>query len=445
MRRRVRRFVCALFGASVAVTHCSQALVTQTPAFPGALGFGAFATGGRGGNLYHVTNLDDRGPGSLREGVEHSNGPRTILFDVGGYVVLESILRVGSNLTIAGQSAPGEGIGLRGSEVSFSGSHNVVVRHLRIRQGPAPRQQKKSAINITRGKDMIFEHVSVQWGCWDTIDMNGCENITFQDCIIGPGIAPQRFGCLCQSEKVSFIRNLWISNKSRNPKAKGTIRYVNNVVYNWGGTGFVGGHSAANHYADLINNYFIKGPSSTGPFAGQFTATDCIYQSGNWIDLNCDGRLDGLPALPEDFARTKGPSLQVAPGVSGEPPWTPDSAAVACEEILRAAGASMHRDAVDNRLIADLASFGTRGQIISDPEDMGGFGVITGGPPPKDTDRDGLPDEWEIAHGLDPRVPDSNKLAVSGYTQLEEYLNSLTAPGRTGARPNPGASRNQGH
>jgi hypothetical protein len=419
---------------------------TNLPAFPGALGFGARATGGRGGAVYHVTNLNDRGPDSLREGVEHAAGPRTIVFDVGGYIPLQGILRVGSDLTIAGQSAPGEGIGLRGSEVSFSGAHNVIVRHLRIRQGLAARQDKKSAVNITRGRDMIFDHLSIQWGRWDTVDMNGCENITFQDCIIGPGVAPQRFGCLCQCEKVSFIRNLWISNQSRNPKAKGTIQYINNVVYNWGVTGFVGGHSGTNHYADLINNYFIKGPSSGGPFAGQFTATDFIYQTGNWVDLDRNGRLDGRAVAPEDFGRQDAPTFVDAPKVTGCVPWVPDSAQVAYEKILAGAGACLHRDSVDQRLVADLASLGQRGQTVRDPEEMGGFGTIAGGPAPTDTDGDGLPDVWETAHGLDPKVADSNQVAASGYTQLEEYLNWLAAPhavaarGKTGERASPASS-----
>jgi hypothetical protein len=412
---------------------------TNLPAFPGALGFGARASGGRGGAVYHVTNLNDHGPGSLRDGVEHPNGPRTIIFDVGGYIALESILHVGSDLTIAGQTAPGEGIGLRGSEVSFSGAHNIIARHLRIRQGLAARQDKKSAINITRGKDMIFDHVSVQWGRWDTVDMNECEDITFQDCIIGPGVAPQRFGCLCQCERISFIRNLWISNQSRNPKAKGTIQFINNVVYNWGGTGFVGGHSGTNHYADLINNYFIAGPSSRGPFAGQFAATDFIYLAGNWVDLDRNGLLDGHLATPRDFGPKDAPTFVGAPTVTGSAPWVTDSAQVAYEKILAAAGASLHRDAVDQRLITDLASLGRSGQTIRDPEEMGGFGAIAGGPAPTDSDGDGLPDDWETAHGLNPRGPDSDRLAASGYSQLEKYLNWLAAPDAfTGAGATPG-------
>jgi len=167
-------------------------------AFPGAEGFGAPASGGRDGLVYHVTNLNDDGAGSLREGVENSTGPCTILFDMGGYITLKSVLHVGSDLTIAGQTAPGEGIGIRGAEVSLSGSHNVIIRYLRIRQGLATHEDKKSAVNMLGARDVIFDHVSIQWGRWDTIDMNNCSNITVQDCIIGPGVAPQRFGCLCQ-------------------------------------------------------------------------------------------------------------------------------------------------------------------------------------------------------------------------------------------------------
>jgi hypothetical protein len=331
-------------------------------------------------------------------------------------------------LTIAGQTAPGDGIGLRDSEVSLSGSHNLIIRHLRIRQGLAARQDKKSALNITGSQNIILDHVSLQWGRWDTIDMNDCSNITIQDCIIGPGVAPQRFGCLCQSDKVSFIRNLWINNQSRNPKAKGTVQYINNVVYNWGVTGYVGGHSGTNHYADLINNYFIKGPNSSSHFVGEFKATDFLYQTGNLVDLDLDGKLTGRPVIPEDFGRENPPTFVNSPTVPACPPPAPDSALVAYEKIVAGAGASLHRDAVDQRLVDDLRSLGRRGQTILDPAEMGGFGELAGGTAPPDTDGDGLPDEWERAHGLNPNVPDSDRLAASGYTQLEEYLNWLTVP-----------------
>ena len=400
----------------------------QTTAFPGAEGFAAAATGGRGGEVYHVTNLNDAGPGSLRAGVENNIGPRTVVFDVGGYVVLKSVLRIGSDLTIAGQTAPGEGVGLRGSEVSLSGSHNVIICYLRIRQGLAEKQDKKSAINIYGGRDILLDHLSIQWGRWDTVDMNLCTNITIQDSIIGPGVAPQRFGCLCQSDNVSFLRNLWISNQSRNPKSKGRIQYVNNIIYNWGVTGYVGGHSGADHCADLINNYFIKGPSSSAHFVGEFKPTDHLYQTGNFVDLNRDGQLNGRLVLPADFGMQDGPTLVAAPTSAPPLPVTVMSAAEAYQKIVAGAGASLHRDAVDRRLIDDLTSLGLRGQTIHDPAEMGGFGEIAGGLAPPDSDGDGMSDAWEQAHGLNPQVPDGNKIAASGRTQLEEYLNWLNVP-----------------
>ena len=400
----------------------------QTTAFPGAEGFAANTSGGRGGEVYHVTNLNDAGPGSLRAGVEHPAGPRTVVFDVGGYIALKGVLLIGSDLTIAGQTAPGEGIGLRDSEVSLSGSHNVIVRYLRIRQGLAEKQDKKSAVDIYGGRDIVLDHLSIQWGRWDTVDMNLCTNITIQDCIIGPGVAPQRFGCLCQSDNVSFLRNLWISNQSRNPKSKGKIQYVNNVIYNWGVTGYVGGHSGADHCADLINNYFIKGPSSSAHFVGEFKPTDHLYQTGNFVDLNRDGQLNGRPVVPEDYGKQDGPTLVAAPTAVPPLPVTVLSATEAYQTIVAGAGDSLHRDAVDRRLIEDLTSLGVRGQTVHDPAEMGGFGEIAGGPAPLDSDGDGMPDAWEIAHGLNPHVVDNNQLAPSGRTQLEEYLNSLALP-----------------
>src|SRR5712692_710428 len=271
------------------------------PAFPGAEGFGALTTGGRGGDVYHVTNLDDSGPGSFRDAV--GRGPRIVVFDVGGYIELRSPVSVRSNITIAGQTSPGDGIATKNYEVSFSGSSNVIVRYIRFRQGLTPGQDRKSAVNINAGANMIFDHVSIEWGRWDTVDMTASSDITIQYSIIGEGIAPQNFGCLCQSDHVTLSHDLWIHNKSRNPKAKGLpVQYISNVVYNWGVTGLVGGHSAADHYLDVINNYFISGPSSGGRFAGEFTATDNVYHTGNYVDLDQDGQLNGREVLDLDFA-----------------------------------------------------------------------------------------------------------------------------------------------
>jgi pectate lyase len=395
-------------------------------AFPTAEGFGAKATGGRGGEVYHVTTLEDSGPGSFRDAV--SKGRRIIIFDVGGYIDLKSNVSVASDLTIAGQSAPGEGIATKNYEVSFSKSHNVIVRYIRFRLGLTPRMEKKYAVGLTEGSNMIFDHVSIQWGRWDCIGLSKSSDITFQNCIIGPGIAPQRFGCLCESDNVTFSHNLWISNQSRNPKSKGAVQYVNNVVYNWGVCGYVGGHSAGDHAADVVQNYFIKGPSSGDHFAGEFKPTDHIFQTGNYIDLNLDGVLNGKLARPEDFGSGENaPTLVSSASLHPPVPVKLDSAEAAYKKIASGAGCSLQRDSVDKTLIDDLLSLGTKGKTISDPAEMGGFGEIRGGPAKIKNAGDGIPEEWKRAHKLN--ALDANAATGDynhdGYTNIEKFLNEL--------------------
>ena len=277
-------------------------LDASTLSFPGAQGYGAVATGGREGAVYHVTNLHDAGPGSFREAVRQ--GPRTVVFDVGGYIELRSPVAVASDLTIAGQTAPGEGIATRNYSVSVSNSHNIILRYLRFRLGLTPGQDKKYAFGCYGAERIMVDHCSIEWGRWDCIGMTKAKDITLQDCLIGEGVDPQRFGCLCESEQVTFLRNLWLNNQSRNPKAKGRIQYINNVVYNWGVTGLVGGHSEADHYLDMIGNYFVKGPDSKDAYVGGFTSTDKVYQADNYADLDCDGVLNGRLAEEKDFGQT---------------------------------------------------------------------------------------------------------------------------------------------
>ena len=397
-------------------------------AFPGAEGFGQFAVGGRNGHVVHVTNLNDSGPGSLRDAVSKEN--RTVVFDVGGYIMLKSVLPISSNITLAGQTAPGDGIGIGGAEVSMNNLHDVILRYLRIRQGLAAGEDKKSAINMNGSHDVMFDHLTVNWGRWDTMDLNTSSDFTVQNCLIGEGIDPQRFGCLCQCDNVTFSHNLWINNQSRNPKAKGKVQYINNIVYNWGVVGLVGGHSGADHVMDVIGNYFIQGPASSPHFVGEFTTTDHVYQSGNMIAANKDGQLDGRPVAEADFGSGKNaPTFMPAITVTPAPPVTIDTAEVAYAKAIAAAGDSLHRDGIDQRLIKEVKTLGKEGKIVHDPAEVGGFGTITGAAAPVDTDRDGIPDAWETAHGLNPNDPsDASKLDSDGYTMLEEYLNSLVAP-----------------
>ncbi len=425
-----RRFLNLPLIAALGLFACCSALAA-VPAFPGAEGFGAMVTGGRGGSVYHVTNLNDSGSGSFREAV--SQGHRIVVFDVGGYINLASELHIASDITIAGQTAPGDGAGIYGNSVSLSRSQNVIVRHLRFRQG-LNSGAKKSALNITAASHLMLDHLSVQWGRWDTVDMGGTnDTFTCQNCIIGEGIAPQRFGCLCQVDYVTFSHNLWINNHSRNPKSKGHVQYVNNVVYNYG-IGFVGGHSAANHYHDLINNYFIKGPSSGASFAGEFTGTDQVYQSGNYADLDLDGQLNGRAVIDSDFS---GATTVPMPFFHPPAPVAMEDAVTAYKRIASNVGASLHRDSVDSRLIRELTSLGKLGQVISDPAAAGGPGTLQGGRTPVDTDGDGMPDYWELATGSNPAVADGNNAAPGGYTLLEEYLNWLAEPHSTTQKNSP--------
>lgn len=367
-------FRCIIFVAAISGSSALAAPPVQL-AFPSAEGFGANATGGRGGEVYHVTNLNDGGTGSFREAV--SKGPRVVVFDVSGYIELKSVLPVASDITILGQSAPGDGIATKNYEVSFSNSHNVIVRYMRFRLGLTPTQERKYALVVGNAQNMIFDHVSIEFGRWDCIGVSDSKNITFQYCIIGPGIAPQRFGCLCQSDNITFSHNLWISNQSRNPKSKGLVQYVNNVVYNWGVCGYVGGHSAGEHSADLINNYFIKGPSSNKHFVGEFKPSDHIFQDGNLVDMNCDGKLNGEPVKPEDFGTGDvAPTFAKAAQVQPKAAVQLDSAEAAYKKVIASAGCSLHRDSVDSHLIADVLSLGTKGATIEDPAQMGGFGEI---------------------------------------------------------------------
>src|SRR6185312_9475382 len=193
-------------------------------AFTGAEGFGQFATGGRGGETVHVTTLDDSGPGSFRDAV--SKPKRTVVFDVDGTIQLKSNVAVSSDITLSGDTAPGDGITLYGRSTSFSGQNNVIVRYLRFREG-INGDKGKCSVNLSSGNNMIFDHCSIEWGRWDCLGLTqGSHDITFQNCIIGEGVDPQRFGSLSDSvTNITYSHNLWINNQSRNPKAKGRIQY----------------------------------------------------------------------------------------------------------------------------------------------------------------------------------------------------------------------------
>lgn len=399
---------------------CAQAN-SQQLAFPGAEGFGAYATGGRGGTVVHVTNLNASGPGSLADAVSQPN--RTVVFDVGGVIdITWQNLTIASNLTIAGQTAPGEGITIYGGRVIMSNSSNVIMRYIRMR-GSISMPEDKCTLTMDYCDNVILDHCSISWGRWDNVHIKDANNITYQNCIISEGIEPQRFGAITDGTRNWTISHcLWTNNKSRNPKMKCYLQYYNNVVYNYG-IGIVGGHSAADNYQDVMNNYFITGPSSgsSNKYFDQWTETDHLYSTGNYTDDNRDGKLNGR--LITDY---NGATPMQQPNLKCQAPMNLEPAEDAFYAVMEHAGASRVRDSHDLRIIEQLASLGTKGAFIANEQDVGGIGTLAGADAPADSDGDGMPDEWEKANGTDPDKADANGDADgNGYTNIEDYVNSL--------------------
>lgn len=405
---------------------------TGLVAFPGAEGFGACATGGRGGTVVHVTNLNDSGPGSLRDAV--SQPDRTVIFDVGGVITISDRIQVAPNVTIAGETAPGGGITVYGNGVSFSDADNVIVRFLRVRQGRSGTSET-DAISVASGSTMIFDHVSASWGRDEVFSItngspDGPRNITVQNTIMAQGLETHSAGSLMETAGgISLLRNLYLDNDIRNAKVKGVNQYVNNIVYNWKREAYILGGSAWTSMANVQNNYFITGPSTevAEPFV-RGTETFHLYADQNFIDDNRDGRLNGRVVTREEYGTV---AWETEP--YDYPAVTVQSPEDAYRSVLAGVGASLRRDRIDAMLIAQVRSLGTAGALISDetaPPWLGP-GPIPGGPAPVDTDRDGMPDSWERSTGSDPQFADNNgDLNGDGYTNLENYLHSLAAGAR---------------
>ena len=338
------------------------------------MGFGANATGGRGGDVVHVTNLEDAGPGSLRDAVSKPN--RTVVFDVGGTITVTKQIAFESNLTVAGQTAPG-GIAIFGAGISLSGQSNIIVRYLTARCGSAAGRSSKS-LNITGGSNIIVDHLTLGWASWDNGGITGkSTDITVQNCLIHEAIKVQNFGMIIDGvRRTSILRNLWINNRARNPKGKGDLQFINNVVYNWGNQGYGGGHSAAPWNQDLIGNYFIAGPDTTGGFFTFANANDLVHSSGNFVDSDKDGALNGRAWTEADFTKPDAKTKEAATPATkpfNEPPAAVEvlSAEDAVKEVVARVGNSLHRDAVDLRQIEQLQSFGKLGKNPADEKEAG--------------------------------------------------------------------------
>lgn len=412
------------FYAALALS--TSAVLAQVPAFPGAQGFGAAATGGRGGTVVHVTNLNDSGPGSFRDAVSQPN--RIVVFDVGGYIVLQSPVSVYGNITIAGQTAPGDGIGIMGGEVSLSNKSNIIVRNVRFRQGNLDPQHGKSALGMSNSSDIILDHCSFEYGQWDSIDAVKTSDFTVSNSLIADPIY-QQFGAHVERGPSTFYRNLWVNAHNRQPLAKDNTQYINNIVYDYE-LGYTVGNTGGYFSHDIINNYFIAGPATSTPSDNFFQMNNkqTVYAVGNMLDADKDGTLNGTPD------NTVGSSLvATSPWASSTTSIPTLSATDAFPSVVGSAGA-WPRDAVDQLAVDNTNSLGTVGELYKDQAVTGlpndGYGTLNGGTLLPSTTGDGIPDYWAQAYGIsttDPNAATAN-FGTTGYTNLEAYFNSLVLP-----------------
>ena len=428
MKRRVLLllFVTCLLSAVTSIASAQQL------AFPGAQGWGRFATGGRAGSVYHVTNLNDTGKGSLRDAVSQPN--RIVVFDVAGVIKISSRIVFAHNLYVAGQTAPGEGITVYGDGVSFSGANHIIVRYMRFRMGQNGSSGKDCA-GIANGQNMIFDHCSFAWGLDETFSINPDgkgltpENITLQNCIVGQGLMTHSAGGLMQTNYVSLIGNFLCDNNTRNFKVKGINQYANNMVYNWSNGAYImGGDSEGKSYVNIQSNLFINGPAKGGAaFTGGNADFHC-YGVDNWQDNDMNGLFNPFEITDYNAATREAqpydyPALELNPGRT------------LLETNLPTVGASLpYRDPVDCYMVDEVLSYGKQGALISNEEALV-YGApstwkVFAGVKRADTDSDGMPDAWEQANGTDPAKDDAMTIAANGYANIENYINSITVHDR---------------
>ena len=424
MRTRVKSLI-ALLAICVSV-HAQQL------AFPGAQGWGRFATGGRTGSVYHVTNLNDSGSGSLRDAVSQPN--RIVVFDVSGVIRINSRIVFKNNLYVAGQTAPGEGITVYGDGVSFSGADNIIVRYMRFRMG-AVGTKDKDAAGVANGQNMIFDHCSFSWGQDENFSINwdnkgtAPQNITLMNSIVGQGLMTHSAGGLMQAENITLYRILLVDNSTRNFKVKGINQYANNLVYNWKNAAYnMGGDSEGTSYANIESNLFINGPAVGGNCLTGGNSNFHFYGADNLQDANRDGIYN-----PTEFTGDGGGDRQATPyDYPALEKWT---ASELIDKLLPDVGASLpYRDLADCYMVDEVLSFGKKGHLITNENELP-IGVPTTWPwfkgsKPQDTDGDGMPDAWETANGTDPAKNDAMTIATNGYANIENYVNSITKADR---------------
>lgn len=463
---------------SITLLLFTNSLHAQTKAFPSAEGYGQFATGGRGGEIYEVTNLNDNGPGSLREAIEAS-GKRIVVFRVSGTIELESDLKIrNDNITIAGQTAPGDGICISKVPIEITelteteydcpsftiDADNVIIRFIRFRLGDTIDNSlgvdreaiefEADAIFGRRHKNIIIDHCSMSWSIDETASFYDNEDFTLQWCIISESLwnsfhpkGEHGYGGIWGGMGATFHHNLLAHHTSRNPRFNGSrynstpeteiVDFVNNVIYNWGFNSAYGGE---NGNQNIRANYYKYGPATDESKRNRIVEPSDA--NGKWYVA--DNYVYGYPDITAN---------NWAGGVQGshwvdayshnitEPfpisPVKTQTAEEAYELVLDTAGVSFPvRDEIDARVVEETrtgtASFGaTYGGgglgIIDSQTDVGGWPLLESTTPPTDSDHDGMPDDWEVDNGLNPQDNEDRNLidSESGYTMVELYINGL--------------------
>ena len=454
--------------------------MSELPAFPGAEGYAEYVTGGRNGKVIHVTNLNTNGPGSLAAALDNdgkTDEPRIIVFDVAGTIRTDKTVAYSKsikNVTIAGQSAPGEGITLTGENFYLKGAENVIIRYIHFRHGQA--KAKDDSFYVQASKNIMIDHCSFTYGSDEDCSARQTNNLTIQWSIVTNGVRTHSMGGLQEWNSQTIHHCLWGNQNDRNPKAKGIMDFTNNVIYNWGEYPFVaGGNSGGQGWGNVVNNYYIAGLDTKDPnrTVTRSNGKYFLYLGGNLIDSNKNGVLDGVNTgvdmitpgsessakYPERFTFPNDytiPLVLIKNRMSMELLENVDTAEEAYAKVLQFSGASLYHntdgstvlqhDPIDSQIMD-----GVRNQtgkiLLNNAEDHDENGVIFDqaylNSRPKidvndpsspwyrpDADQDGMPDAWETAHGLDPNnAEDRNEIAPSGYTWIEEYLNELAAPG----------------
>ena len=431
----MRRFLFLLTASWLCLAAKAQPL-----AFPGAEGFGKYTVGGRGGRTLVVTNLDDDGPGSLRYAVEQA-GRRTVVFAVSGIIELKTPLRINNDsITIAGQTAPGDGICLKDCPLVVNASE-VIVRFLRIRLGDKYFRDNDAVSGGRYGQHhVVLDHLSCSYSIDECLSIYKTKDLTVQWCLVSHSLMHSRhtkgahgFGGIWGGYGASFHHNLLANHSSRNPRfasAEGTrqVDFRNNVVYNWGFKSAYGGgrHGEIN----FVGNYYKPGPSSqhhrlldvaddgTGRYylEGNVMVGDETVTADNWKGVG--GKGDPLACRAD----------QPFPYVTIQEQHPEE----ACRLVLAGVGCSLRRDSYDRSIVEQVekgeAWFGDRG-LIDTPEQAGGWPQLLSGEAPQDSDQDGMPDEWEQRHGLNAGDAADGALYSldRDYTNLEVYMNSLVA------------------